>query len=79
MGPAQGSMLALVGTAGVAASKIAQGISESNDADKNEMMAKKAKLNAYKLKTAKMKARLERMKVKKDLADFKNTLKKESD
>ena len=107
MGPASSALLGLVGTAGVAASKVSQvvgksegqkydeeqgkkanksQISEANDADKNEMMAEKAKLNAYKLITQKIKARTERrnarlkdMKSKQAMKDFKDTLKKESD
>lgn len=64
MGPAQSSILAAVGTAGVAASKIAQGISEPNDAKKNEMMAEKAKMNAEKLKQLKLKNKEQRAKIK---------------
>lgn len=54
MGPAQSSIMALIGTSGVAASKIAQGISEPNDASKNEMMAQKAKMNVEQLKKLKL-------------------------
>lgn len=42
---AQSSMLALVGAAGVTASKMAQGISEANDGNKNKQMASKARKN----------------------------------
>lgn len=42
---AQSSMLALVGAAGVTASKMAQGISESNDGGKSKQMAQKARQN----------------------------------
>lgn len=42
---AQSSMLALVGAAGVAAGKMAQGISEANDGNKNKQMASKARQN----------------------------------
>ena len=42
---AQSSMLALVGAAGVAAGKMAQGISEANNGGKNLQMAKKARKN----------------------------------
>ena len=55
MGVGTNSMLALIGTAGVAASKISQGISEANDADKNELMAQKATMNAERLKNLKLK------------------------
>ncbi len=45
MGVGMSSMLALVGTAGVAASKIGTAISESNDGNKNKQMASKARKN----------------------------------
>lgn len=80
MGPAQSSILAAIGTAGVAASKIAQGISEPNDAEKNEMMAEKAKMNAEKLKKLKLKNKEQRAKIKILTQTIeKNTLKKEGD
>ena len=87
MGVAQNALLGAGAAVGVAANKLATGmsqISEANDADKNEMMAEKAKLNAYKLKTAKIKARTDRrnarikdMKSKEQMKDYKETLKKE--
>lgn len=64
MGVAQNSMLALLGTAGVAASKVSgaikgdeQPISEANDASKNELMAQKAQMNALKMKNLQLRNR----------------------
>ena len=71
MGVGTNSMLALMGTAGVAASKIGTAISESNDADKNEMMAQRAKMNAAKLKQIKLqnrKTQLEIQALKKEVS-----------
>ena len=50
MGVAQNSMLALIGTAGVAASKIGTAISEANDAKKASLMRQKALQNSNELK-----------------------------
>ena len=50
MGVAQNSMLALIGTAGVAASKIGTAISEANDAKKASLMRQKALQNRNELK-----------------------------
>ncbi len=60
MGVAQNSLLGAGAAIGVAANKLAVGIgqiSEANDADKNEMMAQKAKMNAEKLKNMKLQNR----------------------
>lgn len=80
MGVGLNTMLAAVGAAGVAESKISTSIkegitSESVDADKNEMMAQKAKLNAEKLKNLKLRNKKLRMQ-NKALKD-KQILKKE--
>ena len=50
MGVAQNSMLALLGTAGVAASKIGTVISEANDAEKAALMRQRALKNSNSLK-----------------------------
>ena len=46
MGVGMNSALALVGTAGVAANKVAGAISEANDANKAKQMAQKARKNS---------------------------------
>jgi len=80
MGVGLNTMLAAVGTAGVASSKIATSIkegtiSESVDADKNEMMAQKAKMNAEKLKNLRLKNR--RLRLQNKALKEKQILKKE--
>ena len=50
MGVGMSSMLALAGTASVAAGKVATAISEANDANKNKQMAAKARANAKQAK-----------------------------
>lgn len=50
MGVAQNSMLALIGTAGVASSKIGTAISEANDAKKASLMRQKALQNSDSMK-----------------------------
>ena len=50
MGVGTNSMLALIGTAGVAASKIGTVISEANDAEKAALMRQKALKNSDALK-----------------------------
>lgn len=58
MGVGLNTMLAAIGATGVAASKVStsfQGVtSEANDADKNEMMAQKARYQAERLKNMKL-------------------------
>lgn len=57
MGVAQNALLGAGAAIGVAANKLATGlgqISEANDAEKNEMMAQKAKMNAEQLKNLKL-------------------------
>lgn len=59
MGVGLNTMLTAIGATGVAASKVSTSIkegitSESADADKNEMMAQKARLNVEKLKNLKL-------------------------
>jgi hypothetical protein len=83
MGPAQSSLLGLGATVGVAASKISQGIgelkaaqiSEANDADKNELMAQRAKMNAEKLKNLKL--RNKKLRLQNKALKDKQILKKE--
>ena len=71
MGVAQNSLLGAGAAVGVAANKLAVGlgqISEANDADKNEMMAQRAKMNAEKLKNLRLqnqKLRIEKRILKK--------------
>lgn len=78
MGVGLNTMLAAVGATGVAASKVAtsfqgQGVtSEANDADKNEMMAQKAKYQAERLKQIKLQNKNLRLRNKM----MKDTLKK---
>lgn len=72
MGVAQNSMLALLGTAGVAASKVsgsisrsgineeANTISQANDADRNAMAAEKASLNMQKMRLQKRQLKFKR-------------------
>lgn len=80
MGVGLNTMLAAVGAAGVAASKVGTSISENaggqketlskdqtpiseaNDADKNAMMAAKARLNAEKLKGIKLQTKQQQLK-----------------
>ena len=85
MGVGLNTMLAAVGAGGVAASKITTSIkegtiSEAVDADKNEMMAQKAKMNAEKLKNLKLrnkKLRLQNRALKEKQNQGKQILKKE--
>ena len=68
MGIAQNSMLALLGTAGVAASKVSSSmnkedfntISQANDADRNAMAAEKASLNMQKMRLQKRQLKFQR-------------------
>ena len=80
MGVGLNTMLAAVGATGVAASKVATSIkegmtSESADADKNEMMAQKARLNAEKLKNLKL--RNKQLRLQNKALKEKQVLKKE--
>lgn len=79
MGVGLNTMLAAVGAGGVATSKVSQAIgsqiSEANDAEKNEMMAQRAKTNAEQLRNLRLKNKRLRMQ-NKALKD-KQILKKE--
>lgn len=76
MGVGINSALALLGTAGVGSNKIGTAISESNDGERNELMAQKAKLNAERLKAQKLKNKKLRLQ-NRDIQ--RNTLKKAGD
>ena len=75
MGPAQSSMLALVGTAGVASSKISSNVN-LEDVKQDEDMANYArKMRDAKLKTAKNNAKISKLRLEKIQGKIKGGLK----
>ena len=75
MGPAQSSMLALVGTAGVASSKISSNVN-LEDVKQDEDMANYArKIRDAKLKTAKNNAKISKLRLEKIQGKIKGGLK----